>query len=194
MLLQRAISFFRGSPAGGGDPPRKPNQDGLPTTFAEAGLGYASKPSPQDREQADAETQGVASEAPKSSRPPATPFPPVPPWQTSSTQPPPPKHAWVHGPSGWHRAADDEAQGASSASSGEQLGKNSAGGEPHEPKAAAAAHLDLRECWRCGEISYLRKGACVNIDCATWLHFLLVCLCMFCFLHVICSNSFANTS
>ena len=173
MLLQRATSFFRGSPAGGGDPRRKPNQEGLPTTFAEAGVGYANKPSPQDREQAEAKTQGAASEAPKSSMPSAVPFPPMPPpWQGGSYQPPPPRYAWVRGPSGWQRATDDEAQGDNAASSHEQHGKNSEG-EPHEPKAASAAHLDLRERWRCREISYLRKGACVNIDCATWLHFLL---------------------
>ena len=165
MLLQRAISFFRGSPASGGeDPPRKPNKDGLPTTYAEAGAGYAGRPSPANQEEVDEGKKNASSELHKSSVPSAAPFPPIPPWHSGSEPAPPPKGKWVRGPTGWQPATDDQTEPQSSASTG-----HGAEGQAHPPKAAAAPHLDLRYCWSCGQLGYLRKDACVNTECASWL-------------------------
>ena len=61
-------------------------------------------------------------------------------------------------------AADGDGDGDGATTCPPGLACSSGSGGPSPPPV-----YDLRECKKCGETAYCRKGVCVNTQCATWL-------------------------
>ena len=159
MLLKRALSFFGSSPnfglgAGGDKPP--PEGDAVPTLNLKPKSKKPKKKEDVPEEEYPEDAQ-VATD---------------PPWRgTNVPIPPPPSggYSWVAGAWG---PAPSEAATAASCSAPDN--------GPHPHTGPPAAHIDLRQCHRRKEWSYLRKGACCNSQCVPFLHVYFIFV--FCFI------------
>ena len=163
-VVEKGSDFFGSSPnfglgAGGDKPP--PEGDAVPTLNLEP---KAKKPKNKE-------------DVPETEYPEDAQVETDPPWRgTNMAIPPPPSggYSWVAGAWG---PAHSEAATAASCSAPDS--------GPHPHTGPPAAHIDLRQCRRCLEWSYLRKGACCNSQCVPFLHFsyvLIVCFVFFVFL------------
>ena len=153
MLLKRALSFFGSAPdfglggmgAGGDKPP--PDGNAMPTLNLEP---QAKKPKNQDVAEAEYPEDKAEKEATE------------PPWRGHAMPTPaPPSGGYSYVAGAWMPAPSESAGATAGASGASDSG-------PHT--GAPASHIDLRQCHKCGEWSYLRKGACCTSQCVPLLH------------------------